>query len=129
MKKNFLIYAIVAVLIFAGGGFYGGMKYQNYRMAKRVRGFASGQGLGSRGSNQNRNGGSFTAGNITAKDDKSITVKSPDGSSKIVYFSDSTTVAKSEKGTSGDLVVGQNINANGKANSDGSIAAENIQIR
>lgn len=125
MKKIPIIYAIIAVLIFAGGGFYGGTKYQQ---TKRFSGRLPG-GIRPSGNFGNRQGGNFIAGSITAKDDKSITVKTQDGSSKIVYFSDSTSVAKSEKGTSGDLTVGQDINANGKANSDGSIAAQNIQIR
>jgi len=125
VKKIPIIYAIIAVLIFAGGGFYGGIKYQQTR---RVNGRFIG-GIRQSGNFGNRQGANFIAGQITAKDDKSITVKTPDGSSKIVYFSNSTTIAKSENGTIRDLAVGQDINANGKANSDGSLAAESIQIR
>jgi len=131
VKKIPIIYAIIAVLIFGGGGFYGGMKYQNYRLNQQRQQRTGNLGFNRNGNGTpgNRNSGSFITGSIISEDDKSITVKSQDGSSKIIYFSDSTTIAKSEKGSSGDLTVGQDINANGKANSDGSIAADNIQIR
>lgn len=78
----------------------------------------------------NRNGdGSFTVGQIIAKDDKSITIKSNDGSSKIVFFSDSTTIGKTTQGSATDLNNEENVMVNGQANPDGSITAQSIQIR
>ena len=74
-------------------------------------------------------GGGFLAGEILSKDDKSITVKTPDGSSKIVYFSDTTSVSKSTQSFSSDLAVGSQVTVGGQSNADGSIAAQNIQIR
>lgn len=127
MGKNFLIYAILAVIIVGGGAFYGGMKYQQTRRPSANSRFPN--GIRPSGNFGNRQGGNFIAGSIIAKDDKSITVKSQDGSTKIVYFSNSTTVGKSTTGSSSDLNTGDNVTVNGTNNADGTVAATNIQIR
>lgn len=68
-------------------------------------------------------------GEITSKDDKSMTVKLPDGGSRIVFFSDSTAITKSADGTLADLIIGESILINGNQSSDGSIIAQLIQLR
>ncbi len=139
-----LLPIIIAVVVIGGGAFYAGMKYgqsnssinsgQNAGM-----GFANltpeqrqerlqQMGINATGRGGNRGSG-FVNGEIIAKDDKSITVKLPDGSSKIVFYSDSTEVGKSVSGTSNDLEKGKTITVNGTTNSDGSITAQSIQIR
>ncbi|MEW6408060.1 MAG: hypothetical protein AB1465_05210 [Patescibacteria group bacterium] len=139
MKKTLLIVIVVALLV-GGGAFWGGMKYANSKNSRngslqrnlsnlmpeqrqqRMAQFGARVGNG-------QNGGSFVSGDIISKDDKSITVKLPDGGSKIIFFSDSTQIMKSTKGDPKDLENGKTVMANGKANSDGSINAETIQVR
>lgn len=133
--KTFLTILITALIVGAGA-FYGGMRYQKSSLASQglLRDQSRGQGQGGRqfgGGGRGPGGGQgdFTAGEITAKDDKSLTIKTRDGSSKIVYFSDSTTIGKSTQGSLSDLNTGQQIMANGKNNPDGSLSAQNIQVR
>lgn len=123
-KKNILV--AVAVVVLAGGTFYGGMAYGKTRTAasfQQMRGNFQG---GNRGGAQ---GGAPISGEILSKDDKSITLKSRDGGSKIVFLSDSTMITKSVAATLDDLAVGTNVSVMGKAGSDGTVSAQSIQIR
>ncbi|MGB9613631.1 MAG: hypothetical protein ACPL4K_05630 [Candidatus Margulisiibacteriota bacterium] len=150
---NKLIAIVIATAVVVGGGaFYGGMKYAESKSPRRLSqadfqnlqnlspeerqqrlqqlganvGSDHTSGSGFRGG---RSRGGFTAGEIIAKDDKSVTIKLQNGGSKIVFLSDSTEITKSVNGTLVDLEVGKNILVNGTANSDGSITAQSIQLR
>ncbi|HTL39304.1 MAG TPA: hypothetical protein VL306_00615 [Methylomirabilota bacterium] len=130
-KKNWIIGALIVVLA-AGGAFYGGMVYGKTR--SRVRIFGNGQAgtfntaFAGRGGMMRPNGG-FVGGEIISKDDKSVTVKTQDGSTKIIFLADSTMVAKTAAGTKDDLTVGAQVIVTGTSNSDGTVTAQNIQIR
>ena len=134
--KKFLPVFIAIVIIVGGGAFYGGMKYAENKKFSGVRdgfvdfkNFPSG-GQVRLGSQGGKVGGvNFTNGEIISADDKSVTVKLPDGGSRIIFFSDSTKITKSAEGSGEDLKVGENIMANGTANDDGSITAETIELR
>lgn len=67
-------------------------------------------------------------GQIIASDASSITVKMPDGSSRIILFSQNTTVTKSVAAQKIDLTVGTGVLVTGTMNSDGSMTAKAIQI-
>ena len=131
--KNKIIIAIVATLFIAGGaGFFGGMKYQQSKMTTTR--FGNFQTGGRNGNMMARTGsgmgGNFrpVSGDIISADDKSITVKMSDGSSKIILFSSSMTINKSAEATKSDLAVGQKVAVFGMQNSDGSLTAESIQL-
>jgi len=135
---NKCIAIVVAVAVIVGGGmFYGGMKYAQNQAASQVSargGQGGGQGQraamgGQRGQGGPNGGGGFSGGQITAKDDTSITIKTRNGSSQIVFYSPATTVDKSVAGTASDLSIGEQVTASGAANPDGSLAATNIAIR
>ena len=136
MNKNFLIIAIIAIVIVGGGAFYGGMKYQQSKTP--TRGAFLGGAAGQQGRGAFRGGGAptfvgagagFTSGDVLSKDNTSITLKLQNGGSKIVFYATSTQVRKTDDGTIADVAVGSPITVTGSANPDGSITAEQIQLR
>lgn len=130
MKNNYLM-IVVLVLVFAGVGFFTGMKYQESKQPAFLRQFGGGQQetrIGGQMQGGNRIGGRSVTGEIINQDEKSITVKLPDGSTKIVLLSDKTTVNKMAEGSKNDLKVGEQVGVFGTENQDGSVTAQNIQL-
>jgi hypothetical protein len=132
-KKNIIILSVVGVLAL-GGAFYGGVAFEKTKTPRRT--LASNFPAGQRPAGGNANfarggmgGGGFVSGEIISKDDKSVTVKMPGGSTKIIFYSGTTTVGKATAGSADDLTVGAQVTATGPTNSDGSVTAQNIQIR
>ncbi len=67
-------------------------------------------------------------GEIIESDDKSITVKLPDGSSKIVIISDSTKINITQEGSQADLGVGEQVMVIGTESTDGTVTAQSISV-
>ena len=129
MKKSIII-TIVLALVVGAGAFYGGMRYQGSRQPAFLRQFRGSQGTGmGQGQFQgNRQGFRPVNGEIISSDDKSITVKLQDGSSKIVLLTDKTEINKAAEATKEDLKIGEKVAAFGQENSDGSVTAQSIQL-
>ncbi|MBP9817175.1 hypothetical protein KBC75_00275 [Candidatus Shapirobacteria bacterium] len=137
MKQNQIISLVLVAVIFGAGGFFGGMKYQqskapNFNFGDRAGmvgqfGNRQGGGMGQNGTQARRMGGQ-TYGDILSLDDKTMTVKMADGSSKIILLSDSTSFNKEATGTKTDLKVGDKVGVFGQSNTDGSISAQMVQI-
>jgi hypothetical protein len=122
--NKLLLSVIITAVVVGGGAFYGGIKYQTSKTPQKP------QMLGANiGNFRNRAGANFVNGEIITKDDKSITVKLQDGGSKIIFYSGTTEIGKSVNGTSADIEIGKTVSINGKANSDGSITAQSIQVK
>jgi len=146
MKNQNIIVGILIAIVFGLVGFFGGTKYQQGQdvqldSQRGLRGQFNGQnvqggsmmrqtGAGGVGSAGGMNGQGFrpVAGQIIAADSKSITVKMPDGSSKIVLISTTATINKAVDGAMADLTVGKNVRVFGTTNTDGSVTASNIQL-
>lgn len=132
MKKN-QIKIVAGIVVVAGLTFFAGLSYGKGSASPQVQ---TGQ-LGSRNfGGQSQGGmmrggqaGNFAGGEIISLDDKSITVKLRDGSSKIVFLSGATEILKFATGTISDLSVNEQVTVSGLANNDGSITAQSIQIR
>ncbi len=131
--KNQIIMAAVLVGVATGvGGFFAGTKFQQNRQPTFNRQFSNsangGRVLGS--GNGGRNGMGFRPvnGEVISTDDKSITVKLVDSSSKIILFSDKTVISKAETGSKDDLKQGTKVAVFGTDNADGSVTAQNIQL-
>lgn len=131
--------AVVVGVVVGAGAFYGGMKYAqgktprggfaNLSADQRQKMQAGAAGAVFRVGRNGAVDGGFLAGEVIAKDDKSITVKLRDGGSKLVFYSDATEVGKFVNGGPADLEIGKTVNITGKANQDGSLTAQSIQLR
>ncbi len=122
MKNNNLI-TIILVLVFTSIGFYGGMKYQQNQRKNFPAQLGDGQGMVRRG------GFRPVAGEIISADDKSITVKLQDNSSKIVLINTKTIINKAQIADKSELIAGEKVSVFGSENTDGSVTAQNIQVR
>jgi hypothetical protein len=125
MKSPITISIIIAV-VFAGAGFFGGIEYQKSKNQAFVRRMGNGQ-FGP-GQGFNRGGFRPVSGEITSIDDKSITVKMVDGSSKIIILSEKTEINKADTATKDELKTGTRVVVFGTTNTDGSVTASNIQL-
>lgn len=126
MIKTTVAVGVTVIALVIGG--VGGYLFRNYQIQRNRANFAG----GSLNRNGNQNGGAGMGrgvlGSILSMDDKSITVKLADGSSRIVFFSDTTHYSNTTDATKGDLKVGENVAVFGTPNSDGSETAGTIQI-
>jgi hypothetical protein len=129
-KKVFIIGALIAIIIAGAGGYMLGKK-SGSGVAAEIAPQGGGQmaGRGGGGMRGGRGGGNFAGGEIISIDAQSLTVKSQDGSSKIVLFSPTTPITTIVPTSPSDLLVGKSIIVGGKANPDGSVTAESIQLR
>lgn len=124
--KNLTIIFIVVLIIVSGSAFWGGMKYQENKTPVR---------FGSLNQTQNQfrqragnNGGRAVNGEVLNIDTNGLTVKLPDGSSKIVLFNGKTTVIQATASATSNIKTGEKIMVFGTDNSDGSVMAVSIQI-
>jgi preprotein translocase subunit YajC len=128
--KKYILFLVVGFLVLGAAFFWFGLQYGQKQMAKnnvnRLNRFGPGAGNLGQG---NRVQGGLTSGEIISLDEKSLTVKLRDGGSKIVFFTENTPVTKSVSGSIKDLIAGDQVTITGSANQDGSISANNIQIR
>lgn len=125
MNKDLKIKLIVGALLIACLSFYAGTKVSQSRNAGPT-GFMRNSSVNS---GQKMRMGGFLSGEVISKDATSITLKTRDGSTKIVLFSASTDILKSTSGKSDDLNIGEQVVVTGSSNADGSLSAQSIQIR
>lgn len=130
MTQKSIIITVIVALIVGAAAFFGGMKYQQTQATSANAQFAQGTGrFGGAGRFGARAGGGMaTVGKIVSADSNSITVQLQDGSSKIINYSGSTKIVKTQTGSSTDLSNGTEVAVFGTTNSDGSVTAQNIQI-
>lgn len=134
-KKINLLTAFAIIIASLLIGFYTGRAYQpdkgrqmtgnlnpNGRMAPRAGNMDTGQG----NTNAKQNGP--LSGEITSLDKNSLTVKTQDGSSKIVIYSSSTKVSTVTESKISDLKTGTIITVMGQTATDGTLTALSIAV-
>ncbi len=75
------------------------------------------------------NSGNVLTGTVVSVAGQDVTIKMPDGSSRLVLVTPNTTVSKSVTGSLSDVTSGSNVLVSGTSNSDGSLSADLIQLR
>lgn len=143
MKKWQIALVVAVVVAVAAGGYFGGratagggtptVEEAMQVLQNQVQnGAAGGSGFpGGSGANDPTGmarGGGAVFGSIIAADASSITVKTADGSSKIVLLSSGTTVNRVSDGALADLKTDENVIVTGTENSDGTVTATRIQV-
>jgi hypothetical protein len=130
--KNKLPVLIIAIIVAGGAGFYGGVQYQKIQTGKITELIMpNGTGATNKQNSDGKQaggGGRPINGEITSADTNTLTVKSQDGSSKIVTLSASTKINKTSEGSKSDLEVGDSVIITGSENSDGSVTAQTISL-
>lgn len=128
MNTKQIVSLIAVAVVFAAGGFFGGMKYQQSKAPAPRGQFAGGAGFGNRGG-RGANGGAFANGQVMSVDNGTITLKLINGGSQIIILAPSTQFRKAVDGTAADVAVGKQITVTGSQNSDGSLTAQSVQVR
>ncbi|KKR04055.1 MAG: hypothetical protein UT30_C0013G0016 [Candidatus Uhrbacteria bacterium GW2011_GWF2_39_13] len=136
--KKILLSVIATVVIVGGGAFFGGMQYATSQtpdmgdLASRFGNFDPSQRLGMSGGPggfaRSQADGGFVSGEILSMDAESMTIKLPDGGSKLIFFSDVSKINKMTEGSLADLATGTTITVTGTSNDDGSVTASTFQI-
>ncbi len=134
MSTKIIVPFLLALVAVGGGGFYGGTVYAKAatgpRGARGVEASASGAFVTRGGPGGGQRGMSgFMAGEVLSADAASLTLKLPDGGSKNVFLSASTTVSTTAAGSLADVTPGTQVSVAGTPNQDGSLTASSIQIR
>lgn len=126
MNQKLITTGAVALVIGLGLGYFGG-----HAFAKSPASAAGSRrgGFGMASSTFMGGRGGLLSGTVAAKDASSITIDTRDGSSHVVLITPSTNVLKSVSGTLNDLSIGSAVTVTGSQNSDGSVAANLIQLR
>jgi hypothetical protein len=124
MKTNMIIGGAAVVFVLGGAvGWYGSSHASSSKqLAARGDFAAMRQGGGG-------NGGNMVAGEILSKDATGMTVKLMNGGSRIVLLSDSTEITKMASGSAADLKTGVTVTVRGTQNPDGSVTAQQVQLR
>lgn len=136
MKNSKFIFPVVLLILGLCFGFAGGYFLKNYQNTKLRENFRSGNTqAGQRfvpNGNSEQNRGGMVPGGVEGEmisiDDKSVTIKMTDGSTKIILLSESTLYLVNSSSKKENLKSGVKVSVFGKTNSDGSLTADRIQL-
>jgi len=122
--KKYISQIILIAVLTAGVSFFAGMKYQQ---SQGIRAFNRIPGRDNNSASF-RQGFQPVNGEVVSLKDNLLTVKSQDGSSKIIVLSDSTKINLATTGSQTDLKGGVEVMITGTTNSDGSVTAQIVSV-
>ena len=140
MSRKAWIWAVIIVIVVAGGAFWGGMTYAASQTPTAASRFAGAGGAAFAG----RTGaagfagaaGGGTVGTVIAIGSGTFTVQLPSSTSttattgtKLVLVDSATEIDELESVPVSNIQVGQSVTVAGTANSDGSVTASSVMIR
>ena len=114
-----ILFLIILILV-ATTAFYVGMKYQQSKMPQGV--FFQGGGQTAQARER------MLSGEVISKDEKSLTLKLPNGSIRIIFLSEKTEFLKMTEGNLNDIEAGKQIMIIGNQTTEGAFVAEQIQL-
>lgn len=124
---------VIALIVIGVGiaSFFGGMKYQE-SVSRTTRQMSFGGGIRTTGTRidaqSNRMGTRPISGEVLSTDEDSLTVKTQDGGSKIVIYTEKTMINKASRAEKTDIKIGERVMILGIENTDGSMTAQSIQL-
>lgn len=123
---------VIALVVGVGAlSFFGGVQYQKAQVPSGFAGRTfsrTGSGQMQTGTSRRMGSGQPIMGEVMEIDDSSLTVKLPDGSSRIVLMSDKTILNKTASVEKSEIKKGEKVGVFGVTNTDGSIVAQSIQL-
>ena len=141
MTKKAWIWAIIVVIVVAGGCFWGGMTYAASKTPSAAARFAGAGGTfagrtGATGFGGATAGGGGTVGTVIQVGNGTFTVQLPSSTSttattgtKLVLVDNATEIDELESVPVSNIQVGQTVTVAGTANSDGSVTASSVMLR
>jgi hypothetical protein len=135
MNKNLIIAVVVTAIIAGGIGFAGGRQVAEKRKVTQDGNMITGDqsdrtgrfGSPSKSPNRGIRGG-FVSGQIISRDATSMTVKLPDGNTRIVFLGANLEVTAYSSSTQAALVVGSHVRVSGETADAGALTARRVDI-
>lgn len=124
IQKQCIVLVVIAACLAATAGFFVGRSTVAQTAPVRVGQFGTGTG----GASRMPRSVNVANGEVVAIDGQSLTVKTQDSGSRIVFISSKTEVLKFVEGATSDLVIGDRVLVVGTSGAGGSLTAESIQL-
>ncbi len=126
-KKFDLVTLIIVTISMGIAGFFWGLLYQKNKGIKSQMGEMGRQVRGMTKQRSGFQGKQSVSGEVVSVDENTITVKTSDGGSKVIVYTNDIKVDKTTEGAIADVVTGTNITTFG-SESNGTVVAERISV-
>ena len=123
-NKKTLI-TVVSAIILLVGGFCVGTRYEKSKLERM--GLLKTSAAAPQAKTTKSKTSNTVSGSISAKDDKTVTIKKDDNTIQVISVTASTKFGPDGKGTTADFKVGDNVSLSTTKNADGSLSAKSVK--